>query len=59
VRTIEVQGGVEHGAVPSSHHVRSLIAVNDPGVNPEGTGPEGALNDPGFDSLGPEVTVCA
>jgi hypothetical protein len=59
VRTIDVHGGFEHGAVPSSHHVSSLIAVNDPGSNPGGTGPEGgALVDAGFDSPGATVTVC-
>jgi hypothetical protein len=43
VRTIDVHGGLEHGAVPSSHHVNSLIAVNDRGEKPGGTGPPAGL----------------
>ena len=42
VRRIDVQGGTEHGAPPSSHHVPALIAVNDWAPNPGGTGPDGA-----------------
>jgi hypothetical protein len=39
VRAIEVHGGVEHDELPSSHHVRSPVEVNDCGTNPVGTGP--------------------
>jgi len=39
VRTIDVHGGEVHGALPSSHHVSSPIAVNELGANPAGTGP--------------------
>jgi len=54
VRTIEVQGGSEHGAVPSSHQVRSLIAVNDVGSKPGGTGPE---DGPRSEAAAGEVAV--
>src|SRR5580658_230000 len=51
VRTIDVHGGVEQGAVPSSHQVSSLIAVNDAGANPAGTGPDGPVPvDAGFET---------
>ena len=42
VRTIDVHGGLEQGAVPSSHQVSVPIAVNDSGAKPGGTGPDGA-----------------
>ena len=39
VCTIAVQECPPHGAVPSSHQVNSLIAVNDSGWKPAGTAP--------------------
>ena len=42
VRRMDVHGGLEHGALPNSHHVVGPIAVNDSAPKPGGTGPAGA-----------------
>ncbi|MGN6607591.1 MAG: hypothetical protein ACTHMS_11365 [Jatrophihabitans sp.] len=39
VRTIEVQGPCEHGAVPSTHPSLGETKVTEVGVKPVGTGP--------------------
>ncbi len=39
VRTIEVQGGCPHGALPNTQPCSALTNVAEYGVNPPGTGP--------------------
>jgi len=41
VRTIDVHGACEHGAVPSTKASRADTNVTDVAVNPPGTGPPG------------------